>query len=207
MDIIQTGLYLLAAIALLASPGPAIAALIVVGRTQVWRSGFKFYCGLQIGLAAAAGLSVVGILAVLEAVPGAGITMAICSAIYLLYLAYKIATAPLLVEGGAGHDGTENSFRSAVYSPLAGVLLGLSNPKAYAAFLSLFASFILVEGDAGHDSLLKWGLCVGVCVVVDFMWLAIGVGLGKIRLSPFFERALNLAMAVGIVFATGFAVL
>ena len=63
--------FLLAAIALLGSPGPAIAALLAVGRNYGWGRGLGFFWGLQLGLASAAGITILGFFAVLQAFPWA----------------------------------------------------------------------------------------------------------------------------------------
>lgn len=192
MNNFETGLFLLAALALFGSPGPAIVALVAVSRKEGGRRGLGFFCGLQFGLAIASGLSIVGLFTILEAVPGALLAMTVASSAYLLFLAYRIAFAPI------AHSNAQSSPAS---SPMAGMLLSLFNPKAYAAFLSLFASFVLMEGDVGQDNLLKWALCVFVNVVVDLIWLWIGVSLGKAKLSAASERALNLTMGAAIVLA------
>lgn len=192
MDSFETGLFLLASLALFGSPGPAIVALVAVSRKEGGRRGFGFFCGLQFGLAIASGLSIVGLFTILEALPGALLAMTVGSSAYLLFLAYRIAFAPV---------ATSNAQPSPASSPMAGMLLSLCNPKAYAAFLSLFASFVLIEGDVGQDNLLKLALCVLVNVVVDLIWLWIGVTLGKAKLSATSERALNLTMGAAIVLA------
>lgn len=192
MNSFETGLFLLAALALFGSPGPAIAALLAVSRKEGGRRGFGFFCGLQIGLAIASGLSIAGLFTILEAIPGALLAMTVASSVYLLFLAYRIAFAPV---------ARSDMQSSPASSPIAGVLLSLFNPKAYAGFLSLFASFVLIEGHMGQDNLLKWVLCVFVNVVVDLIWLFIGVKLGKAKLSATSERALNLTMGAAIILA------
>ena len=56
------------AIALLGSPGPGIAALLAVGRVEGW-GAWRFYAGLQLGLAMAFGATALGLLTLVEAVP------------------------------------------------------------------------------------------------------------------------------------------
>lgn len=193
MDYLATGLFLMSAIALLGSPGPAIAALLAVGRAEGMGRGMKYYGGLQVGLAAAAGISGAGLFSLLELMPAALMVMSIGAALYLIYLSYQIATAPI------GPDQTKTRSSS---SPLAGLFLGLSNPKAYVAFISLYASHALIAGDQQLDSTLKWALCVIVMIVVDLGWLLVGVGLGKARLSPPAERALNVCLGLMVLVAT-----
>src|SRR5689334_13664136 len=71
------GLFLLAAVALLGSPGPGIAALLAVTRGGGLGAGLRDYAGLQVGLAIAAVL-------------------------HLAYLAWESGTAPVAAPGNAG---------------------------------------------------------------------------------------------------------
>jgi threonine/homoserine/homoserine lactone efflux protein len=196
MDHVALGLFLVSALALLGSPGPGIAALLVVGRAEGWHGGLRYYVGLQVGLALAAGVSAIGLLAVLEAFPSALRAMTVTATGYLVYLAWRIATAPTGAAGGG---------RRIASSPLAGLLLGISNPKAYVAFASLLASQSIVQVGPVSDLLLKWTLCVAVILVVDLAWLLVGVALHEATLSPRTERALNLILGAMILGAAALA--
>lgn len=196
MDLLAFGLFLTSAIALLGSPGPAIASLLAVGRADGLAHGLRYYAGLQVGLALAAGASALGLFSLLQLMPSALLAMSVAAALYLVHLAYKIATAPV------GSDPRSGRTPS---SPVAGLFLGLSNPKAYVAFLSLFASHALIAGNQQADSLVKWLLCVIVMIVVDIGWLLIGVALKQVQMSPAIERAVNIGLAIMILAATGLA--
>src|SRR5690349_15714695 len=50
-------LFLLAAIALLGSPGPVIVSLVATGRKSGFAGSLRYFLGIQAGLALAAGLS------------------------------------------------------------------------------------------------------------------------------------------------------
>jgi threonine/homoserine/homoserine lactone efflux protein len=62
MDVPSVGLFVVAAVVLLGSPGPAVAALVAIGRGEGFSRGLRFYAGLQIGLALAAAASATGLL-------------------------------------------------------------------------------------------------------------------------------------------------
>jgi len=194
IDFTATGLFTLAAIGLLGSPGPAIAALLAVGKAHGVAHGLRFYFGLQIGLATAAAISAVGFVSLLAAVPAIRIGMLIVATIYLLYLAWKIGTAPV-------SDGTNTVRPPGGGFVLAGAALGVTNPKAYVAFASLMATHVLVTGSAFNDGVFKWLIVVLVMIVVDIIWLMAGVALGRARLPAKAERALNIVLAVMIVAA------
>ncbi len=196
IDFSAAGLFLLTAIALLGSPGPGIAALVAIGRERGFAGGLRYFMGLQLGLATAAAASAFGVVAVLSLVPGVALLLTIASTSYLLWLAWCIATAPV---GGIEGGGAPSGFGS-------GLLLGLSNPKAYLAFALLFASRSIVAGPAGSDAAGKWLLIVAVIVAVDLVWLAIGAVLRRAPLGPRSERAMNVALGLAILVATGMSV-
>src|ERR1700759_5661153 len=95
MDTVALGLFLTAAIGLLGSPGPAVAALIAVGRIRGLVGGLPYFLGLQAGLATAAGITAAGLFSLLTAFPSALRVMTIAATVYLIYLAYKIASSPV----------------------------------------------------------------------------------------------------------------
>lgn len=192
MDFFAMGVFAVTATALLGSPGPGIAALVAVGRTHGLTAGMRYYTGLQVGLALAAGISAAGLFSLLAAFPHALRVMTWLATGYLLYLAYRIATSPV---GGASGALPNRASASA------GLLLGLTNPKSYVAFASLVAFRPLYAPHPGWDAFAKWTLMVLIMVVVDFAWLAAGVALRRARLSPPGERALNLLLAATIVAA------
>ena len=190
MDRTAVGLFLLAAVALLGSPGPGIAALVAVTRGSGLRAGLRYYAGLQIGLALAAGISAAGLL-LLAAFPVLLRAGSLAAVLYLVFLAYKIGTAPVRASGPA----------PSAASPLAGFFLGTTNPKAYLAFASLMASGTLVTAGATADAALKWVLIVAVILVVDLIWVLIGATLHRATLPPRLERVMNLAFATAILAA------
>ena len=193
-DAANATLFTVAATALLGSPGPGIAALISVGRSKGMLGGLRFYGGLQVGLAAAAAISAAGLFAALRAVPVAARVLAMVAAAYLLYLAWKIATAPV----GDTDEAKPSGFAA---TALGGALLGVTNPKAYIAFASLMASYPILAGRETADLGVKWLICVAVMIVVDLAWLWLGVVVGKARLTLRAERAMNLVMG-GMILVT-----
>ncbi|NEI71834.1 LysE family transporter [Rhizobium lusitanum] len=192
IDLLNLTLFSLAAVVLLGSPGPGIAALVAVGKERGFLQGLRFYGGLQIGLAIAAGLSAVGLFSIIAAIPGATHTMALVATAYLLYLSYKIAFAPV----GVGATGSGSGFAT---TALGGTLLGITNPKAYIAFASLMASYSIVRFNSVADISIKWMVCVLVMILVDIAWLWAGVALGRANLKPAAERIVNVLMASTIL--------
>ena len=197
MDTTALGIFLTAAVGLLGSPGPAIAALLAVGRARGFVGGLPYFFGLQLGLATAAGVTAAGLFSFLAAFPSTLRVMTITATIYLVYLAYKIASSPV--------GETAEASGGAHASPAAGFLLGLTNPKAYLAFASLLASYTLIKDSGQHDTVTKWFLLVAVMIVVDIVWLYAGVFLRGLALSPNSERVLNVTLGLAVLIAAALA--
>jgi threonine/homoserine/homoserine lactone efflux protein len=197
MDTAALGMFLTAAVGLLGSPGPAIAAIVAVGRARGLVGGLPYLLGLQLGLATAAGITAAGLFSLLAAFPSALRVMTIGATVYLIYLAYKIASSPV--------GDTAQASNGAHASPAAGFLLGVTNPKAYLAFASLLASYTLIRGSVQQDTLTKWFLLVAVMIVVDIVWLYVGVFLRGLILSPNSERVLNVMLGLTVLIAAGLA--
>ena len=197
MDTAALGIFLTAAVGLLGSPGPAIAALVAVGRARGLVGGLPYFLGLQAGLATAAGITAAGLFSLLAAFPSALRVMTIAATVYLIYLACKIASSPV--------GETAQASNGAHASPVAGFLLGVTNPKAYLAFASLLASYTLIKGSAREDTFTKWFLLVAVMIVVDIVWLYAGVFLRGLILSPNSERVLNATLGLTVLIAAGLA--
>jgi threonine/homoserine/homoserine lactone efflux protein len=185
------GLFLLAAVALLGSPGPGIAALLAVTRGGGLRAGLRYYAGLQVGLALAAAISAAGLFSLLAAFPVLLKAASVVAVLYLVWLAWKIGTAPIEDAGSAGLSA----------SAIGGFFLGITNPKAYFAFASLMASTTLIGTGVSADAALKWALIVAVILVVDMAWVLLGAALHRAVLPPRIERAMNLVFAVAILVA------
>lgn len=192
MDLRATGLYVVMAIGLLGSPGPGIAALLAVGKTQGWMRSLRYYAGLQIGLGIALALSGAGLVSIMIAYPQITSAMTALATGYLLYLAYAIATSP---------TGTTAIGKPRSPSATSGMLLGITNPKAYLAFASLLTSPFNLVADAAANVGAKMTLTMLVIVAVDIVWLWIGVALGRAHLAQRAERALNISMGSMIVAA------
>jgi threonine/homoserine/homoserine lactone efflux protein len=190
-----TWLFLVSAIALLGSPGPGIAALVAVGQSRGLAGGLRFYGGLQAGLALAAAASAAGLFSVVQSIPALLVFLTGGGALYLCWLAYRIATAPVGPTSQARGEGVAATAWS-------GFLLGIANPKAYLAFVSLMASYAIIPAHVSADAALKWLLCVMVMIVVDIVWLRLGAALAVTGLSARAQRALNVAMGGAIVVAT-----
>ncbi len=185
------GLFLLAAVALLGSPGPGIAALLAVTRDGGLRAGLRYYAGLQVGLALAAGLSAAGLFSLLAAFPMLLKAASIAAVLYLVWLAWKIGSAPVAAAGNSGISA----------SAAGGFFLGHTKPQAYLAVASRIATTTQIGGGASADAALKWAIIVAVILAVDMAWVLLGALLHRATLPPRIERGMNIAFGASILVA------
>jgi len=128
--------------------------------------------------------------------PVLGTLVKAAAAGYMAYLAWRIATAPPLDE--AHGRGRRPSF-------FAGILLGVGNPKAYAAMAALFGGATLVTDDVAADLSLKGGLLVVILAMVNIAWLALGATLTRLFHDPVRSRMLNVGFALLLIVSVAVA--
>jgi len=186
--------FAVAAIALLASPGPATLALAGSGAAYGMRRSTRFFAGITLGLVIAMTLVATGLYAVLHNFPVLASALTIISIAYVFWLALRIGTAPPIDEVPS------------VVTPGwgAGFVLGAFNIKAYAAFAALLGSFTLGMGPAWELG-TKAFICLFVCVLFDFLWLFAGSRMRKLFIHPTWSRRLNVSFAILMVAAVAWS--
>lgn len=184
---------------LLGSPGPAPLALAATGATYGARNGIPFLLGILAGLAVALMAVAAGIAALYNSFPGIRLTVQIMGAMYILYLAQKIARAPVL-------NINDNKSVSAP-TFVDGFILNLLNPKAYAAFLAVFSQFLLPLQSQLSSTIYTAVICFLVAVVVDIVWLLSGNFLRQFFETPESARIMHVTFAILMVIAVAFALL
>lgn len=154
--------FLLACVALIVSPGPATLLVAATSATYGCRAAIKLIIGLLASMALITGLVGAGLAQVVLAHPQLTTVASLLALGYMLYLAYRIATAPT----------TEPTQRPPAFRT--GFLLNFINPKAYAAVGALFAGFTLRPDEPLHDVLTKGLIMLAVVSVGHSSWLMAG---------------------------------
>lgn len=175
----------LAALPLMGSPGPATLSLAAVGAQHGFARGTGYLAGIIAGTTGVLAMIAFGVTGLLFAVPALATAISLAAAAYILYLAWRIATARPLGDPG---DNPPPAFAG-------GLFLALANPKAFAAIGAVYAAHTLAPGDLVRDSLLKGAALFLVIVAVNVTWLAAGAALSRLLRAPRTARAINLAFA------------
>lgn len=182
---------------LLATPGPGVLSTAGVGSAFGARAGIRYVAGLFIGNNVVALAVISGLAALVLAVPGLRLILSLASTGYLLYLAFRIATA-----------GSKIAFIEAAHQPglWDGIALQAINPKAYAVNTALFSGFAFLPDAAGTEVVAKLLILNAIWLPIHFAWLGAGVALRRLDLSPRAQRAINIAMALSMLTVVALAV-
>lgn len=190
--------FLVAAVALAGSPGPATLSLAAAGAAFGARRGIAYLVGLVAGMVAVMAIVASGVVGLLLALPGATPVVTGLAALYFAWLAWRIATAPPLSEEGV---------QRAPPGFAAGLLLSLVNPKGYAAMAALYSGFVLLPGRLLPDAGLKLALLTAIIAAVNVGWLLAGAALTRWFRDPRSNRAINVAFALSLLASVGLALL
>ena len=191
--------FAIAVFLLLITPGPGVLSTAGVGAAYGKRAGLNYVLGLFIGTNMVALLVVTGVAAVVLSVPMVRNVLLVASAMYLLYLAYRIAFA-----------GANLAFIEAKKQPgiKAGVLLQAINPKAYAVNTTLFTGFAFMSDSLLVETMIKFAIINAIWIPVHLLWLAAGSAVRQLNLAPNVQFVINIFMALamlGVVVLAGFS--
>ena len=190
--------FILAGLALAGSPGPATLSLAATGAAFGSRRGLAYMTGIDLGMVLVMAITASGVTGVLLALPGAAPVVTVLAALYFVYLAWRIATAPPLADYADGRR--EPSFT-------AGVLLSLIKPKGYAAMAALFSGFALIRAAPALDAAFKILALLVVIVAVNIAWLVSGAALTRFFRDPRTNRLINVTFAILLIASVGLALM
>ncbi|MER9297996.1 LysE family translocator [Mesorhizobium sp. M0621] len=187
----------LAATVVMGSPGPATISVTAVGAAFGLRHSLRYAGGIILGTIAVLLVVATGVMAVLTSMPKLAPLLAVASAAYILYLAFKIATAPPLAARAA--EASRPTW-------LAGFLLAVANPKAYVAIAAVFAGASSKQGVAELGPWLRLTVLALMIVAIHAVWLVAGAAFARFLRQPATSRIVNLVFAVTLVLTTALAV-
>lgn len=182
--------FALAVILLLITPGPGVLSLAGVGAAYGFRAGFRYLLGLFIGTNIVALAVVTGLGALILASPVIRTVLFVVSTSYLLYLAWKIASA-----------GSKVGFIDAAREPgiRDGIALQAVNPKAYVVNTTLFSGFVIFAEAYGFEVIIKFIIVNVIWLTIHFIWLWIGASIKRMNLSQKTQRFINIGMALAML--------
>ncbi|KIT15231.1 LysE family translocator [Jannaschia aquimarina] len=182
---------------LIVTPGPGVLSLAGVGSAFGARPGMRYLAGLFLGTNAVALAVISGVAAIVLASPVLRTVLFAASTAYLVYLAFRIATA-----------GGKIAIIPASRAPgiRGGLALQALNPKAYVVNTTLFTGFSFLPGSPAAEIALKLVIVNAIWLVLHVAWLFAGIGLRRLDLPPGIQRGINVAMAASMLLVVALAV-
>lgn len=175
------------------SPGPSVAALVARVLTSGWRSVMPLLAAMWLGEALWLTAAVFGLSVMAQTFYWAFVILKYLGVAYLLYLAYRMWTAPSDVRDDALSAG-DSSWRLF----LTGMAITLGNPKIMVFYLALLPSIV----DLARISLVGWVeltvTMVAVIVAVDLSWVMIAAQARRWLKSPRAVRIANRTSATAM---------
>ncbi|MBU4530216.1 MAG: LysE family translocator [Hoeflea sp.] len=141
-------------------PGPDFIAVVRSSMARGTRAGLLTTLGVTLGLGFYAGLSLLGLSAILIQYQWLAWAVRICGGLYLAWLGFRLLmTKPTAIEidgGDPGRSGNPFAF---------GFLVTLTNPKAIVLFTSVFATAVT-------DAMPLWvmGMMIGLVMLSSATW-------------------------------------
>jgi threonine/homoserine/homoserine lactone efflux protein len=179
-----------ASLVVMGSPGPSTMSVTAAGAAFGFRRSLAYLTGLILGAIAVLVAVAAGVVAMLLSLPRLAPILVAASATYIVYLAFKIATAPPL-------SRQDEAARAPSFA--GGFLLGVANPKAYLAIAAVFAGTTLAVESRMIDAMLKTAVLTIMIVVIHVGWLTTGVSLSRLLRHPVSARIVNLLFAAILI--------
>ncbi len=171
------------------TPGPNNLMLMASGANFGWRGTLPHMMGVVGGFALMTAIVGAGLLQVLELFPQALLWLKVVCGAFVLYLAWKIATAAPLGEGGSAHSRPLRFIEAAAFQWV--------NPKAIVMSLTTVTTY------ASDKTLTDIALVVLVFVSVNLpcvaTWVLIGQQLRTWLQNPTRLRMFNCTMALLLI--------
>jgi threonine/homoserine/homoserine lactone efflux protein len=184
---------ILASVVIMGSPGPSTISATAVGAAFGMRRSLKYVGGLIAGTLVVLSAVSIGVVGLILSIPSGARWLEVISAAYILYLAFRIATAPPL-----------QSIGKSTPAPIffGGFLLAVANPKAFLAIAAVFAGTSIVVEDHRLDALIKVALLSVMIVLIHLFWLLAGASLSRVLHDPVSSRVINVLLAAALVATT-----
>ncbi|MEM8893945.1 MAG: LysE family translocator [Bacteroidota bacterium] len=182
--------FILLALALFATPGPATLSIAASGAAYGFNKTLRYIVGLILGMVIIFIMVASGLGLLFERYPVVHTTFQWISLVYMLYLAYKIATAPPL-----------HTAKAKPLGPLQGITLNLVNPKAYFAVIGVVSQFT-IPGEGYLQSLIVliiWSMAMAFCT--NMVWAYGGTFIASRLSNSETSSKINVVFAFLLVFS------
>lgn len=182
------------------TPGPANMALMATGARFGFRAALPFVAGVALGKQLIIWPIGVGLMELADAAPGLFVALKYASALYIVWLAWKVANLRL----GQGREaGAAPGFA-------AGLIVHPLNPKAWAMIVGGFTAFVAPDTPAFHATATIAAVLFGCQVILHPIWTLAGDAIARTVAGTQWEpylmwtlAALTVASVLFVLFGGG----
>jgi threonine/homoserine/homoserine lactone efflux protein len=177
-----------------ATPGPGIAAVIARSLAHGFKGAPAFVAGFIVGDLTWFAIAATGLAAVARTAETVFVALKWAGVVYLLYLAWKLWTAPATRVAVAAEDDRQHGWRAFVAS----LMLTLANPKAILFFLALLPTVVdLASMNAVRFIEISLAMAV-VMPLVLFTYVFLAARARELFTTPKAVRRLNRSSGVAM---------
>jgi threonine/homoserine/homoserine lactone efflux protein len=185
-----------------ASPGPAVAAIVARSLATGARRTMPFLMGIALGDVLWFTCAVLGLATFANQYPLLIKVLQYAGALYLAYLAYKIWLAPVAVNDVMQIDA-QNNKAEGISLFIGGFIFCLGNPKPIVFFMALLPALLAIES----ISFLRYAVVSGLIVVILLGSLgAYAIMADRARLLLTSERSLRIVNQATALMMLGAAI-
>ena len=187
MEVADLVIFALALFVVGALPGPSIAALVARVLARGWRDVTPFVAAMWIGELAWLVVALAGLAVIAETFRMAFLILKYCGVAYLIYLAWRMWTAPDAVKAEQVVPDSASSIRMF----LAGLAVTLGNPKIMVFYLALLPTIVDLDHIGIDDGLKLAGTTLVIIFMVDTTYIALATRARALLQSPSSMRLAN----------------
>ena len=174
------------ALSQIGTPGPANMALLATGAGYGLRRALPFVAGVVVGKQLIIWPLGFGLMQLAQSAPGVFLAMKYLSAVYIIYLAWRVANMRLKPDQA---NGTPPGF-------VAGLIVHPLNPKAWGMITAAFTNFVTPGSDI-FTATLSVALVLIVCqTILHPLWAGAGQLIASTIQGTRAERFVFLALAL-----------
>jgi threonine/homoserine/homoserine lactone efflux protein len=184
------------AVSMVGSPGPVNMALMASGASVGYRRSLPFLVGSISGFLLVCLAVGLGLGSLFLTFPALQVVFLFASVLYIIYLAFKVATANPQAEDQSRHPGY---FAGAILYPL--------NPKAWVTIIAAYSQFVSPSESYIGQILVIMVIFTAVSFPLNSLWCYGGNLLRQLVTSTRILRIINACLAILMVVAVGLALL
>lgn len=179
------GPLVLFSVAMTLTPGPNVVLVTASAANFGFRRTVPQMLGVTFGFGSMVVATGLGLAGLVHAEPHLHLAVKYVGALYLLYLAWRIARA----------DAAGASARAKPIGFLEATLFTWMNPKAWVSALGAVAAYSTVGDDVLWQTSVIAGVLAAACLASVAIWAGFGSAIGRYLAAPRMRKAFNWSMA------------